>query len=69
MLMLCCKGLGKVGGCVFYVDFMKCTRGNEVVPVSSLGNYLVGLDNEWNFESILKFAAKSNFIHYRFCIT
>jgi hypothetical protein len=59
----------KGGWMCFLRRLHEAHEGNEVVPVSSLGNYLVGLDNEWNFESILKFAAKSNFIHYRFSIT
>ena len=68
--MLCCKGLGKVGEWVCFLRRLhEVHEGNEVVPVCYFGNYLVGLDNNWNFESILKFAAKSNFIHYRFSIT
>jgi hypothetical protein len=59
----------KGGWVCFLRRLCEVHEGNEVVPVCCLGNYLVGLDNNWNFESILKYAAKSNFIHYRFSIT
>ena len=57
-------------GWVCFVHRLREVReGDEVVPVSCLGNYLVGSDNIWNFESILKFAAKSNSLRYRFSTT
>jgi hypothetical protein len=59
----------KGGWVCFLRRLREVQEGNEVVPVCCLGNYFVGLDNNWDFESILKFAAKSNFIHDRFSIT